>query len=339
LLGSYKTNPLKNKSKKLYLASIPHIMYINSFCTIGINGIFTSQDQSSAMMPTTTIASNTMQEPDYTAVIPPMQLRRMTKPVRTGIAAARQCLDLVASNVPASIHVGTAFGMLQDSEVFLSKMITQEEQMLNPTAFIQSTHNTVAGAIALSLQCNTHNMTFVHHAHSLESAYWDANLMPTAVDMPNLLWGGLDELTPTSLSVLKHFNNYSYDQPAGEGTTFFSLSHQQQQYSLAYIDQVRMHYQYNLEELKKDIESTCSHSTEPCIWITGLQDTLLSDVLPDSYKPSSIIPYRKYSGTYPTDTAYAVALATLYIKEGAKSCCIITQSGKEYSYYVIKAIA
>ena len=59
--------------------------------------------------------------------------------------------------------------------VFLRKMIEFEEKMLSPTAFIQSTHNTVGAQIALLLKCHHYNNTIVHRAFSFENALTEAN--------------------------------------------------------------------------------------------------------------------------------------------------------------------
>ena len=115
-------------------------------------------------------------EPDYTQWIPAMQLRRMSKPVKMGVASAKMILEGNDGDIGA-INVATAYGLLQDSEIFLSKLVEQNEQMLNPTAFIQSPHNTVAGQIALSLSCPEHNLTYVHRGHSFENALTDILLV------------------------------------------------------------------------------------------------------------------------------------------------------------------
>ena len=62
-------------------------------------------------------------EPDYKAYIPPMQLRRMSKAVRMGIGATRVCMENAGVEKADAISVGTAFGCLHDTEVFLSKMV------------------------------------------------------------------------------------------------------------------------------------------------------------------------------------------------------------------------
>ena len=60
---------------------------------------------------------------------------------------------------------------------FLTKMVENNEELLTPTAFIQSTHNTIGAQIALMLQCNNYNNAFVHRGFSFESALLDAMLL------------------------------------------------------------------------------------------------------------------------------------------------------------------
>ena len=72
--------------------------------------------------------------------------------------------------MPGGIIVGTAYGCLQDTEIFLTTMIEYNEEMFTPTAFIQSTHNTIGAQIGLMLQCHNYNNAFVHSGFSFESA-------------------------------------------------------------------------------------------------------------------------------------------------------------------------
>lgn len=180
-------------------------------------------------------------EPDYTGFINPMQLRRMSKAVRMGIGASRECLVNAGLEKPDALSVGTAMGCLQDTEFFLSKMVAQEEKMLTPTAFIQSTHNTVGGQIALLCGCHGHNMTYVHRGHSFEHAVINTRLYIQDHPGATVLAGGIDELTDTSHLLMQRAGLYTtmpqnpgdtYAQQfdhaiAGEGATFFILNEQQ----------------------------------------------------------------------------------------------------------------
>jgi hypothetical protein len=177
-------------------------------------------------------------EPDYTSYITPMQLRRMGKAVRMGIGASKLALKNAGIEKADAISVGTALGCIHDTEVFLSKLVGQNEQMLTPTAFIQSTHNTVAGQIALITGCYGHNLTYVHRGHSFEHAVLNAQLYLNDHPEENMLVGGIEELTETSVTVLKRatvykdetstpdiiLNDSSAGSLAGEGATFLLLS-------------------------------------------------------------------------------------------------------------------
>ena len=88
-------------------------------------------------------------EPPYKDYIPPAAIRRMSKSVKMGMVAASVALEQ-AHLTPQAIFVGTGMGCLQDSEKFLKTLLDNQEQHLTPTAFIQSTHNTVAGQIAIN---------------------------------------------------------------------------------------------------------------------------------------------------------------------------------------------
>ncbi len=177
-------------------------------------------------------------EPDYKAYIPPMQLRRMSKAVRIGIGASKMCMESAGIEKPDAISVGTAMGCLADTEVFLGKMIAQDEQMLTPTAFIQSTHNTVSGQIALLAGCYGHNLTYVQRGHSFEHAVINTQLYLTDNQQQQMLVGGIDELTDGSLEALKIgginrrensipadvLNGYTQGAVAGEGAAFFIMT-------------------------------------------------------------------------------------------------------------------
>ncbi len=198
-------------------------------------------------------------EPDYTAWIPPMQLRRTSKVVRMGIGAASLCLEASAIKKPDALSVGTAMGCLQDTEVFLSKMVNQDEKMLTPTAFIQSTHNTVGGQIALLSGCHGHNMTYVHRGHSFEHALINTRLYLQDHPGKTVLTGGIDELTNSSHILMQRLGFYrtetAKNEPpagvtAGEGAVFFAINNQEDG-SIMHIQSL---YLFNTTSTEKAIE-------------------------------------------------------------------------------------
>lgn len=177
-------------------------------------------------------------EPDYKEYIPVMQLRRMSKAVRMGVVASKVAMKNAGIESPDAISIGTAYGCLQDTESFLGKMIDQQEQMLTPTSFIQSTHNTVAGQVALLAGCNGHNLTYVHRGHSFEHALINAKLHIQQYPGSHMLVGAIEEQTPNSVKALQYVGaianeNYTQDDVlagkltapvCGEGAAFFSVT-------------------------------------------------------------------------------------------------------------------
>lgn len=316
-------------------------MYINSFCSITPAGCFTADDPAGDLKVLNTEKASCV-EPDYKDLIPPMQLRRMTKPVRTGVAAAKLCLQSAAVALPDAIHAGTAFGMLQDSENFLQKLITQEEQALAPTAFIQSTHNTVAGQIALSLGCYAHNMTYVHKGHSFESALLDAQLMLEEHPDYKVLVGAVDECTDTSYDLLNKFEVYAPGSTAGEGANFFLLSQQPQMNSIARIRAFTMFTAPDVEQTTHQVHAFLQHNDlhpdASDLFLNGDARSANNPLTSTLFKDQQTINFKSFCGEYPTASAFALALATVKIKEGSSRCWILNRSGKHWSTWCIDKI-
>src|SRR5690606_20919558 len=128
-----------------------------------------------------------------------------------------------------AIIVGTGLGCLTDTQRFLSDLCTSKEGVLSPTAFIQSTHNTIAGQIALLLNCNGYNSTYSDRNHSFEQALLDAKLHLLEGN-DSILVGAADEKTDLVERVVaaimesKKSNSSPQDYFLGEGSSFFVVS-------------------------------------------------------------------------------------------------------------------
>src|ERR1700743_3080912 len=146
--------------------------------------------------------------PNYAEFIDPKQARRMSHNIKMGVAAAKGCLIKAGVDMPGAIITGTAYGCGDDTVTFLTRMIEMNEELLPPTAFIQSTHNTVAAQIALMLQCHNYNSTFVHKGVSFESALFDAIMLLKEKETDNILVGGTEEMVDASFKVLTRLGLY-----------------------------------------------------------------------------------------------------------------------------------
>ena len=150
-------------------------------------------------------------EPDYKEFIDVKQIRRMSRIIRMGVAAAMECLQEAGVKVPDAIVTGTAYGCLEDTGLFLTKMVEFNEELLTPTAFIQSTHNTIGAQIGLMLQCNNYNNAFVHRGFSFESALLDGMMLLKEKEATNVLVGAVDEITNISHTILSRMGLYKQE--------------------------------------------------------------------------------------------------------------------------------
>lgn len=164
-------------------------MYISAASTISHQPTFGNAGFSAALQPVE--ASSALISPDYKAYIDAGLLRRMSKILRMSVACAKDCVAQAGIEQPDAIVVGTGLGCLQDTEKFLNTSLTVEG-LLPPTSFIQSTHNTMAGQISLSLGNHGYNMTHTQNTLSFEHALLDASMLLREGDR-NVLVGAADE--------------------------------------------------------------------------------------------------------------------------------------------------
>ncbi|MGL4581343.1 MAG: beta-ketoacyl synthase N-terminal-like domain-containing protein [Flavobacterium sp.] len=196
----------------------------------------------SANLSRVTQGLNAANQPSYKDLIPAGMIRRMAKGVKMGIYASHSALEDANITVPEAIITGTGLGCLVDSEKFLTAMLDNKESYLTPTSFIQSTHNTVGGQIALKLQCTGYNFTYVHQNSSFESALYDGVLQLQEGELSNALIGGVDEIADITMHFLQlreKINTtdtvFSKGVNYSEGATFVMLDTKQTASSYAEV--------------------------------------------------------------------------------------------------------
>ncbi|MFH0756131.1 MAG: beta-ketoacyl synthase chain length factor [Bacteroidota bacterium] len=206
--------------------------------------------------------------PDYKLFINPGSMRRMSNVIRMGLTASRSCMEKAGLNQPGAIIIGSGLGCVQDTAKFLNQVIHQDEKLLNPTAFIQSTHNTVSGQVALLLGCREYNLTFSQKTLSFESALLDAMMLLDEKEAGSVLVGGIDEIVEESYSLMvlggcakarmeaDILESKTPGAVPGEGATFFLLSCERRAESLARIEDVEIVNRCEgLDELKVQLSA------------------------------------------------------------------------------------
>ncbi len=180
---------------------------------------------------------------DIKELIPNMNIRRrMSSVVKAGVSTA---LDSLADFEEAggkvdAIITSTWLGCIADSEKFLANIISEDEQMLNPTPFIQSTFNTVGGQIALIKGLRCYNNTFSHRFTSFESALLDATLQLDLGGVSAVLVGVFDEVTPSVEAILDRLR-LTPQTSRGEGALFFVLTKERLDSSVAELLDINLY--------------------------------------------------------------------------------------------------
>lgn len=193
-------------------------------------------------------------QPEYKELLSGGNVRRMSKPIKMGLYSALRALNMSGVTTPDAIIVGTGMGCLTDTERFLINMFEEQEEMLSPTPFIQSTHNTIAGQIALTVKCTGPNLTFSNGDTSFESGLIQGAIMLDRSREQHILIGGVDEINQASFDIYcqmglgKHSTvspgdaNQSESPGAimGEGAGFFCITGNKTSSSLAEILETRV---------------------------------------------------------------------------------------------------
>lgn len=268
------------------------------------------------------------QEPDYKEMITNANLRRrMSRMIKMGVACGLECLKDIPSEKVDAIITATGLGCLADTEKFMNALMDNREQMLNPTAFIQSTFNTVGAQIALLLKIHAYNVTYVHRGLSFESALIDG-IISIAEGKQHVLAGAMDEITPTS-HIIQQRLGLLKGTTAGEGAQFFLLSAQKEEQTFAELKGVdtfitrmsapeisnRMHHflkSHGLapEDIDWFISGKNGQEATDAVY-TDLEHSLFPHALHSNFK--------EQCGEYQTASSYALWMAAKALKEEASS--------------------
>lgn len=275
-------------------------------------------------------------EPAYKEFIPPAMIRRMSKTVKMSSVASHFALKEAGVENPDAIIVGTGIGCSQDSEKFLKNVLDNNEEFLTPTYFIQSTHNTVAGQIALGLQCHAYNFTYVNTSSSLEFSLLDANLQISDGEAENILVGSTDEQTERTMELYKlnktikkeenlpinYLNSTTDGVIWGEGASFFVLGKDKTENSYAQLKDIQIVNTLEFEETQKFIKDFLAKNNltnnEIDIVILGFSGDAKSDVYYKNamslFKNSALLYYKHLSGEFNTASGFSTFMACHILK-------------------------
>lgn len=318
------------------------MIFINSFTSISAQGFFDNINKLGIIKE---FKANLLkiQEPIYSSLLNPIFIRRFSKIQKASLFAAINSLNTSKINNPDAIVVGTGLGCIQDTEKFLLEMIENKEELLQPTNFIQSTHNSIASNIAIYLKCNSYNLCYSNDFTSFENVLIDVMLKFKMDTIQNALIGAADEMTDyhfniyknlgywkeQSLSNLNLLQNTDNSTIYGENINFFAIQREESEQTFAKIKDIKIYTNYdkNIDNQAKFANEKISEFLQECdinildidlimLGINGNKenDKVYYHLIANTFQNNAIAYYKHLCGESYTSTAFALSLCCQIIK-------------------------
>ncbi|MEN6466990.1 MAG: beta-ketoacyl synthase chain length factor [Syntrophaceae bacterium] len=281
--------------------------------------------------------------PDFKEFMNPFQMRRLSRMLKTGLAAVMICLRNSGVKVPDAVITATGFGFYDSRAKFLAEILKQAEQQLTPNYFIQSTHNALAGLVALTIGCTGYNNTYAGRGSAFESALLDAMMLldENESEAQNILVGSFDEVSEVlfrQYARLGYFrkepvNNlrlFDEDSPGagaiqGEGVAFFMLSSAPKKRTLCRLRGMKMLYKpEGYGDLAAALETFLKENDldprDIDVFINGAsgdaaRDKWNSDLQHDFLEHAAEVRFKHLTGEYATASSFALWLGAMILKK------------------------
>lgn len=300
-------------------------------------------------------------EPDYSQYINPVQIRRMSRALKMGFTAALDCLKKAGDPKPQGIIVGTGKGCMTDTEQFLHSIRDFNETALNPTHFIHSTYNQINGLVALNKKINSYNVTYVHRGFSFEHALLDAQLLLEEGEAETVLVGSFDEMTSEHFDVkqqwgywkdekidsLQLLHRESTGTIAGEGSSFYLLSHEKPSKQTACLREVVTLYKPDSDALDTAVTQLLSRHGLQHEDITHLMVGEDGDIrrqqpyrqVRNLFPEAGLLCFKHLCGEYDTASNFGFWLAVQLLEQGRIPDYLLHPAGHaEKAYSAIKHV-
>ena len=276
--------------------------------------------------------------PDYKLYIDLMARRRMGRIIKAGVSAAKICLNDAGATMPEAIITGTGLGCIEDTERFLSSVLENQERLLNPAHFMQSTYNTLCSQIAIQLSCTNYNNTFVHRAFSFESALIDAMMLIAEERAGNVLVGGVDEITANHYAISGKLGIWKKEPVSslhllesstegtipGEGAAYFFLTAQPVDTSYACLADVATFYKPKTsaqmaQNIQEFLDKNGMTSKDIDLLMLGFNGDVDSDevynrICNQIFDKKPTAAYKHLCGEFFTSTTFALSMASAILK-------------------------
>lgn len=293
--------------------------------------------------------------PDYKSLIPALQLRRMNKSMRMSLYCGLKIAEKLNSKDFQAIIVGTGLGCLKDSEKFTETVLEDELSTMNPTPFIQSTHNMASATLALAFDCKGYNMTYVHDSHSFESALLDGKLYLKENPTEKILLGAVDEIgeqtpkfwnlvgwTRQSFVQIPDLNMGQKGEISAEGAAFFALQNEKDLNSIGKITDFDFNYS-STQPTKFVKEFLAKQEVQIDLVILGNNgdseyDLFYQEIENTLFKTQTILTYKNLIGEFDTAQSVALSIACQIIEKNEIPKALIKKTGENYPHHPLQNI-
>ena len=209
-------------------------------------------------------------DPNFADYLSPIMSRRMCNLLKRAIVTSRLTLQKASVEMPDAIISGTGLGCIENTEKFLYSIWENKEKCLQPSFFMQSTHNIISSAIAIDLKCHGYNNTYVHRGTSFENALLDALIQFKQQKIHSALVGGYEELTPDYYIFFDRIGIWNFSKQdmsnpktkcfAGEAAVSMLLHTEKNEHTLCEVNGVEIMYRPSTEQIGHALDALLSQA-------------------------------------------------------------------------------
>ena len=289
-------------------------------------------------------------DPNFANYLTPIMSRRMCNLLKRAIVTSRLTLQKASVEMPDAIISGTGLGCIENTEKFLYSIWENEEKFLQPSFFMQSTHNIISAAIAIDLKCHGYNNTYVHRGTSFENALLDAVIQFRQGKIRSALVGGYDELTPDYYIFFDRIGIWDFAKQqasnpkttcfAGEAAVSMLLHTEKNERTLCELSGVEIMYRPSTQQIEKSLDTLlgqagCSLSDIDAVMVgtnsNPANDTVYDNVIPKLFGRLQVMQYKHLFGQSFIAPAYGTYAASICLHKQLIPAHLLTDRDEHIS--------
>lgn len=294
-----------------------HPVYISAATQISIQQPLSEEWIDAPVMPEGQY--NEAIDPQFKEWLSAGEARRLGKIMKRAVATSAVAMNRSGVDNPDAIITATGLGCVKNTELFLTDLCNNGEQLLKPTQFMQSTHNTIGSLIAILNKCHGYNVTYANGDISTETALLDAATQMQLGDIRTALVGAHDEMTPCYYTLLERIGYYGVDGMVTSGETAVSLmlTDENNDSAICRISDITVLHKASDSKIADTLTKTGEVS---CIiaGFNGKADTDLryKSLIERHYPDSTVLQYKNLFGESMTSSALGIYAAVSILKHG-----------------------